>query len=123
MLEVRGQVQEQIEQRRPKKKGEREPGQIGSSQEAVVHLSVPAEEAATWQDRREELAELFIVSEVLVSVGAWSVSVEPAASPRCARCWNHRPSVGSHTEYTELCSRCVDVMVQHPELVPATSPA
>ena len=119
LLEKRGEVQEQIEARRPKKKGEREPGQIGSSQEAVVTLTVPAEEAATYAARAAELAELFIVSEVKVELGSWAVAVDTAATHRCARCWNHRESVGSQAAFPDLCGRCADVVAAHPELIPA----
>jgi isoleucyl-tRNA synthetase len=121
LLEKRGEVQEQIEARRPKKKGEREPGQIGSSQEAVVTLTIPAEEAATYAARAEELAELFIVSEVKVELGSWAVSVDTATTHRCARCWNHRESVGSRAVFPDLCGRCADVVEAHPELIPAPS--
>ncbi|NQW62416.1 MAG: class I tRNA ligase family protein, partial [Deltaproteobacteria bacterium] len=118
LLEKRGEVLEQIEARRPKKKGEREPGQIGSSQEAVVTLTVPAEEAATYAARAAELAELFIVSEVMVELGSWAIAVNTATTHRCARCWNHRESVGSHEAFPDLCGRCAAVVEANPDLLP-----
>jgi isoleucyl-tRNA synthetase len=118
VLEVRDRVLSEIEARRPKKKGEREEGQIGSSQEAVVTLRGEEDDIAFLEGRENELAELFIVSEVQVVTGEpdgdsnISVGIELADADKCDRCWNFRESVGSHQDYPGLCARCADV-VEH----------
>ena len=33
--------------------------------------------------------------------------MKPTSDPKCVRCWQHRPDVGSHPEHPELCGRCV----------------
>lgn len=115
-LALRSRIQEAIEAKRPQKKGERMPGQIGSSQEAVVTLTVPADRVDAWDDQAFELAELAIVSEVNVVAGTPSdpsgvdVSVAPATSGKCLRCWNYREEVGQLAAYPDLCGRCATVV-------------
>ncbi len=36
------------------------------------------------------------------------VMVAASEHSKCVRCWHYRADVGSHTEHTELCGRCVD---------------
>ncbi len=36
-----------------------------------------------------------------------SISATASADAKCARCWHHRPDVGSHAEHPEICGRCV----------------
>jgi isoleucyl-tRNA synthetase len=38
--------------------------------------------------------------------GAW-IRVHPSGSPKCVRCWQHRPEVGSSQEHPQLCRRCI----------------
>lgn len=112
-LELRQRVQALIEERRPRKKGEREPGQIGSSQEALVTIYAKSDEAAELREHAAELAELFIVSEVRVEDGAaLEIQVEPSSHERCQRCWNYRPDVGDNPDYSDLCGRCGDVVAK-----------
>jgi isoleucyl-tRNA synthetase len=62
------------------------------------------------------LAELAIVSEVNVVAGTPSdpsgvdVSVAPATSGKCLRCWNYREEVGQLAAYPDLCGRCATVV-------------
>jgi isoleucyl-tRNA synthetase len=115
-LELRSRIKEAIESKRPKKKGEREPGQIGSSQEAIARLTVAADRVDALAAEAEALAELAIVSAVEVAAGSPShssgvdVDAVPSDDARCERCWNHRPTVGASAEYPALCSRCVTVV-------------
>ncbi|TVQ97775.1 MAG: isoleucine--tRNA ligase [Deltaproteobacteria bacterium] len=112
---VRERVNEAIEARRPAKKGERVEGQIGSSQEAAVTLTVAPRELDRWSSVVDELAELFIVASVTVEAGEVpagdvEVSVAPSPWPRCARCWNHRGDIGAVAEHPDLCGRCAAVV-------------
>ena len=57
------------------------------------------------------VADLFIVSQVEVTVGSeLSVAVIPAEGEKCARCWKIHPMVGSHAVHTSLCPRCAGVV-------------
>ncbi len=72
---------------------------IGSSLEAVV--TVPETGRLRGLD---ELAELFIVSEVVVADAS---KVTRTTHHKCGRCWRHLPEV---TEDGALCSRCDNVV-------------
>lgn len=114
-LDVRELVQSEIEARRPKKRGERLEGQLGSSQEAVVTLRVPSSQLSDFIGHEEELAELFIVSRVLIEAGtddALGVEVAAATGERCPRCWNYAVDIGTDTRHPELCGRCADVIAR-----------
>ena len=114
-LEVRELVKAEIEARRPKKRGERAEGQLGSSQEAVLTLKVPASRSEDFVGHEDELAELFIVSQVIVEVAdtdAVKVDVASATEARCPRCWNYRADIGSDSRTPELCGRCADVIAR-----------
>jgi isoleucyl-tRNA synthetase len=119
-LEVRAATAQHIDALRPAKKGERLPGQLRSSQEAVVTLTVPADAVPAPEAGRSELAELLIVSDVQVVAGVpaegrpFEVQVRPADAPRCERCWNHRAEVGTILTHPTLCRRCHQVVVRLP---------
>ncbi len=36
------------------------------------------------------------------------VSVRKSSHAKCARCWHHRPDVGSHSAHPDICGRCVE---------------
>jgi isoleucyl-tRNA synthetase len=115
LLPIRGRVQEAIAARRPTTKGERQPGQIGSSQEAAVRLAVDDRLRALLEPRLGLCEELFIVSKVTLADGALedglpAVTVELAAGEKCPRCWNYRTEFGLDGEYPDLCRRCAGVV-------------
>lgn len=114
-LQVREQVQSEIEARRPKKRGERLEGQLGSSQEAVVTLTVPASKLEQFKGHEEALSELFIVSQVVVEQSEHDeiqVGVHAADGDRCPRCWNYASDIGTNADYPELCGRCASVIAR-----------
>jgi len=81
---------------------------IGSSLEAKIALGIPdARDRPAL--RHDELAELFIVSEVVIAEVTHGT---PAAAQRtsyekCNRCWRHLPEV---TVEDALCGRCAEVL-------------
>ncbi|MDK1031612.1 MAG: zinc finger domain-containing protein, partial [Planctomycetia bacterium] len=78
----------------------------------------------------EELARLFIVSEVVLSDGEGAealagevvegdkyesdrlsaVVLLPQEYKKCDRCWRYRPEVGQPGDNPGLCTRCAEVM-------------
>ena len=38
--------------------------------------------------------------------GVWLAAVANE-DPKCVRCWNRRPDVGTHAHHPELCGRCI----------------
>jgi len=99
----RNAVNAALEQARAEKK-------IGKSLEAAVTLYTHS----VWLDEVEDLADLFIVSQVEVhdcgTDDKLEVQVEPAQGVKCERCWKILPSVGSDSEHPGLCARCAKVV-------------
>jgi isoleucyl-tRNA synthetase len=57
----------------------------------------------------DELADLFIVSEVEVRPGATGeVTVELHAGPKCDRCWKHYPTLAANPP--DVCERCATAL-------------
>ncbi len=83
---------------------------IGSSLEARVAIGLP-DVADRPMLSSDELAELFIVSEVLVDTGTVvegpAVIAHRTDYQKCGRCWRHLPEV---TTEGDLCARCEGVV-------------
>ena len=103
LLQLRGVIAQAIEPARQAK-------QIGNALEASVTLQTPGEAAATGMDATE-LEEFFILSELKwISGSETKATVELVTHKKCARCWRHRPTVGTSSAYPELCDRCEKTM-------------
>ena len=88
---------------------------IGKSLEAEVDLTVTAEDAFLTDMDAADLADLLIVSQVRVEVGAeLTVAVRPANGAKCLRCWKVLPTVGSDAQHPDLCPRCAAVVKNLP---------
>ena len=104
VITVRDAVNGALEAARNEKK-------IGKSLEAAVALTVPAEDAFLAEMDEDYLADLFIVSQVSITVGeALSVAVAQAQGEKCERCWKHHLKVGSDANHPTLCPRFSKVM-------------
>jgi isoleucyl-tRNA synthetase len=83
---------------------------IGSSLEARVAIGLP-DVADRPMLSSDELAELFIVSEVLVDTGTVvegpAVIAHRTTHEKCGRCWRHLPEVAAEGD---LCARCEEVV-------------
>jgi isoleucyl-tRNA synthetase len=77
---------------------------IGSSLEAKVLY--PAEQLDFTDEDLDDLAEIYIVSEV-VPGDSQTIEVSRTDRPKCGRCWRHLPEV---PEDGELCARCDEVV-------------
>lgn len=77
-------------------------GRIGKMAEAAVVATVPESDVRLLKPVTDELADLLLVASVRLEPGEAAVSVAPSASPRCPRCWRHRPAEGPDG----LCGRC-----------------
>ena len=106
VLDIRETVNAALEDSRAEKS-------IGKSQEAAVRVTAPAETIAVLSERGSDaLAELFIVSSVLLAEGDQpSVDVTPAHGEKCPRCWNHR-ELGTDLRHPEVCARCASVLTE-----------
>ena len=95
LVEIRSTVQSVLEEARRNK-------EIGSSLEAKVLLTADVPDGVT----AEQLAELFIVSEVkIVGSGETSATIESPTGEKCERCWKY-----AKLDENGLCPRCADVV-------------
>src|SRR5262249_27258755 len=110
LAKVRGEVLKALE-------GARNEKRINSGLEAKVLLGGSPELRAKLKHHLDQLAGLFIVSQVdFLTAGApdfksavvpsLEVSVQKAEGAKCERCWNYSIHVGENTRYPTVCERC-----------------
>jgi isoleucyl-tRNA synthetase len=100
---LRGIIGQAIEQARQEKL-------IGNTLEARVVLHSDSD--VTEKISREELEEFFILSDLTIQQAKEpSASVTKTPYEKCARCWRHRPTVGTSKAHPDLCDRCESVVV------------
>ncbi len=104
LLELREAVLKALEDARNAK-------QIGQGLDAHVVLHVPQ----AWQELvecyRDELPQLFIVSQVsIVEDDGLAVEVRRADGEKCERCWMWSPTVGESPDVPKVCDRCAGVL-------------
>ena len=82
-------------------------GQVGSSLQANVALTVAAEDHAILSSLGNDLKFVFITSAIILIAGK-SISSGATASKfiKCERCWHYQDDVGSDTAHPTLCGRC-----------------
>jgi isoleucyl-tRNA synthetase len=76
---------------------------IGAPLEARLRIAVG--DHLVLNAHAEDLAGLFIVSEVVLEPGAFHVTVEKAAGEKCARCWKYALLSQDET-YSTVCVPC-----------------
>jgi isoleucyl-tRNA synthetase len=94
---------------------------IGGSLQAEVILHADAALAGKLARLGDELRFVLITSQAAIApleaAGPDSVATElpglkltivKSSHTKCARCWQLRPDVGSHSAHPELCGRCID---------------
>jgi len=102
LLRLRGIIGQAIEHARQEKL-------IGNTLEARVVLNSDSD--VTERIPREELEEFFILSDLTIHRAKEpSASVTKTPYKKCARCWRHRPTVGTSKAHPDLCDRCESVV-------------
>ncbi|MFO1263240.1 MAG: isoleucine--tRNA ligase [Rhodoferax sp.] len=98
--EIREQVNKDIET-------VRSAGQLGSSLQATVQLTVSADDHAILSSLGADLKFVFITSAIeLIAGDALSAGVSTSNDAKCERCWHYRDDVGHDPEHPTLCGRC-----------------
>jgi isoleucyl-tRNA synthetase len=92
--------------------GLRTAGQVGSSLQANVELTVPmASHGELWTalaSLGDDLKFVFITSAMSLAAGdTMAVKVTPSEAVKCERCWHWRDDVGMDTAHPTICGRCV----------------
>jgi len=82
-------------------------GQVGSSLQANVTLTVPGADHAILSSLGDDLKFVFITSAItLVAGGAVSAGVSTSNAVKCERCWHYRDDIGADAAHPTLCGRC-----------------
>lgn len=102
IFEIREQVNNEIERYRAD-------GIIGSSLEAQVTLTLPAEDKKLIERYAGDAAAVFIVSNLIIKQGDFKVEVQKTTGKKCIRCWCYSENVGTSPVHPELCQKCVSV--------------
>jgi isoleucyl-tRNA synthetase len=83
-------------------------GEVGSSLQAEVALSVPPEDHALLASLGDDLKFIFITSAIeIVASDTQSIRATASKHQKCERCWHYREDVGSHAKHPGICGRCV----------------
>ncbi len=87
-------------------------GQVGSSLQAEVQLTVPADDFALLSSLGDDLKFVFITSAIfLVAGSAVSTTVTASKHVKCERCWHYRDDVGIDPAHPTICGRCISNLV------------
>jgi isoleucyl-tRNA synthetase len=114
LQKVRSEVSKVLERARAEK-------QLGQSLEAKILLQVPEKYLPLLQSYRDQLAGIFIVSQVELvdelsdgteaeQLPGLKIAVLPADGDKCERCWNFVTSVGDNNDHPGICARCSDAL-------------
>ncbi|MDD5029390.1 MAG: isoleucine--tRNA ligase [Rhodoferax sp.] len=83
-------------------------GQVGSSLQAAIELTVPPEDHALLISLGADLKFVFITSTIdLVAGNALSIRTSAAKGVKCERCWHYSEQLGTSSAHPTLCPRCV----------------
>lgn len=109
LFQMREQVLPELEKARQAK-------EIGKALEAKVTLNGTGKLFEDAKTHGEYLRELLNVSALSVHLNGDASEpkfiVSQAPGKKCERCWHWETDVGSHTEHSTLCGRCVEAVKQ-----------
>ena len=82
-------------------------GAVGSSLQALLTITAPADDAALLRSLGDDLRFVTITSAATVADGnELAVQVTPATAAKCERCWHYREDVGHDPAHPTICGRC-----------------
>ena len=83
-------------------------GQIGSSLQAEVKIHADGEKFELLESLGDDLRFVLICSTASIVRNAQEkLECTALSHAKCERCWHVRDDVGAHTDYPDLCGRCV----------------
>jgi isoleucyl-tRNA synthetase len=86
----------------------RSAGQLGSSLQAWIDITVNESDAALLHSLGDDLKFVTITSKATVKTGkSLTIAVSPATAKKCERCWHYRDEVGQTCTHPGLCGRCI----------------
>tara|TARA_B100000749_G_scaffold280894_1_gene280508 strand:+ start:64653 stop:67421 length:2769 start_codon:yes stop_codon:yes gene_type:complete len=103
LLDVRSKVSKVLEEVRNEKV-------IGSSLDARVVLTANGKTEEVLKKYEDHLCELFIVSQLELKSGDFSVEAGKSLGEKCVRCWNYSEQTGADTDFPDICPKCVEAL-------------
>ena len=92
-------------------------GRLGSSLQANLRVTAPADLYALLTSLGDDLKFVLIASAVDLAAGdALAIDVSPSAAVKCERCWHWRDDVGADPAHPAICGRCVSNLYGDGEL-------
>ena len=104
LLEIRSDVSQALETLRQDKA-------IGSSLDAQVTITASGKKFDILKKYESILKELFIVSGVAFRSGEYKITGERAEGDKCVRCWHYSTKLGTHSQFPEVCPKCVEALI------------
>ena len=82
-------------------------GQVGSSLQAEVTLTVTADDHAMLASLGDDLKFVFITSAIsLIAGDALHIKARASSGLKCERCWHYRDDIGLDAAHATICGRC-----------------
>jgi isoleucyl-tRNA synthetase len=103
VMTVRDDVLKKLEIERAEKR-------VGKSLEAKAIVTAPDPLYPLLQACAADLPAVFIVSQVELREGAYSIEIQAADGIKCERCWKYTLDVGNNPEFPTLCAACSDAI-------------
>ena len=111
ILDVRSDVMKATENARVEKT-------IGSNLDAAITLHAVGEKYDFLADVLEDLPNVFIASEVVLTKegtgecqgDGFTIDVAKAEGGKCERCWHYDRNVGADAKHPTLCPRCAAIL-------------
>jgi isoleucyl-tRNA synthetase len=83
-------------------------GQVGSSLQATIELTVAADDHALLASLGADLKFVFITSAIsLIAGDIISIGASASNAIKCERCWHYQDDIGLDAAHPTLCGRCV----------------
>lgn len=103
ILEIRDQALGKLEEAKTS-------GIVSKPMEAVLKITADRETLNLLKSCGDELASYFIVSQMELAEGEFSITAQKAIGEKCTRCWLVLPDIGFDPNHPELCKRCADAV-------------
>jgi isoleucyl-tRNA synthetase len=103
LLEMRSKVSKVLEELRNEKT-------IGSSLDAKVSIVTSGENYKILNKYKDNLCEMFIISQVELNEGDEQITAKKASGEKCVRCWNYSEKTGENKKYPQACPKCVEAL-------------
>jgi isoleucyl-tRNA synthetase len=82
-------------------------GNLGSSLQANISITLPEAEYALLASLGDDLKFVTITSTAQLILGdAMNAAVTPSTASKCERCWHYREDVGAEPAHPTICGRC-----------------